>query len=247
MVQVVSVVNRVPDRSREPYYRYDMFLASMKQWDEAPVILGMNEPWGGLMTKPRRLRSWLRSGGCGEEVMIVCDAFDIIFTVRAGEVARRYLDIWEDRPIVFNAERSLFPRAELEYAFIHPTAQSRYLNSGFFVGPPDKILAMLEAMWLDDIQDDHIARDDLHGGNGSHVNPNDQGWYQLMFAAQVVPMELDYSGRLCKSLSGCSLEEFDLEGDRICDRAGNEPLVFHFNGGSKNTLMPAFLRKLGLE
>jgi len=247
-VQVVSVCNRIPDRARESYYRYDAFLKSMARFGEAPTILGMGEPWGGLMTKPRRLRQWLRSGGCTAETLIVCDAFDIVFTVPALGVAVMYRDHWGHLPVVFNAEKALFPRGELVHKFADGPEPWRYLNSGFMIGPPAKILAMLEAMWLDDIADDYRAADALHGGAGRMIEPNDQGHYQYAYCAQVVPMALDYDCRLCQTLSACSVSDFNLEGERIKNIVtGTEPLVWHANGGSKDILLPAFLRKWGIE
>jgi hypothetical protein len=250
-VQVVSVCNRIPDRAREPYYNFPAFVASMARFGEAPTILGMGEPWGGLMTKPRRLRQWLRAGGCTAETLIVSDSFDIVFTVAALEVEAAYRSAWPEAPVVFNAERGIFPRGELAHKFeAGPVRTSPwiYLNSGFMIGPPATILAMLEAMWLDDITDDYRAADALHGGAGRMIEPNDQGHYQYAYCAQVVPMALDYEARLCQCLSACTLEEFDLTQDFIQNAVTEStPLVFHFNGGSKNDLLPVFLKKWGLD
>lgn len=254
-VEVVTVCSRIPDRSREPYYNFPAFLKSLERFGVKPTVLGLGEPWGGLMTKPRRLRGWLRAGGCTAETLVVCDSFDIVWTAspdEVGDVCRKY---WPGLPIVFNAERAIFPRGELKHLFderaatlIDGASHWRYLNSGFFIGPPARILEMLEAMWLDDIHDDVKATDALHGGSGTMVNTNDQGHYQYAYCAQVVPMHLDYSAQICQTLSGCSLDEFDLSGERLKNIAtGSYPLVWHFNGGSKDILMPAFLRKWGLD
>jgi hypothetical protein len=258
-IQIVSVANRIPDRNREPYYRFQTFVDSLARFGVKPgthpgdlLILGMNEWWGGLMTKPRRLRDWLRGDGCKCDTLIVCDAFDIVFSAPPAEIEAAY-ERWEGRPgasgpsVVFNAERGLFPRPELAHAFSDNGLPWRYLNSGFFIGPPAQILALLEAMWLDDIADDYRSPDQLHGGGGRMIHPNDQGWYQLMYAAQVVPMDLDSRGEIAQCLSACTLDEFDLSGPRIRNLVtGTEPLVWHFNGGSKNDLMPVFLQKWGI-
>lgn len=251
--QVVTVCNRIPDRAREPYYRFDAFTASLARFGIVPgthpgelLILGMNEWWGGLMTKPRRLRDWLRGGGCKMDLLIVCDAFDIVFMAHPDEVGEIYRNVWGSDAILFNAEKSLFPRGELAHAFPETWAPWRFLNSGFFVGTPQMILALLEAMWLDDIADDYRSPDHLHGGGGRMIHPNDQGWYQLAFAAQVVPMRLDHRCQLVQALSGCTPEEFDLSGHIRNVATGTHPVVWHFNGGSKNDLMPAFLQKWGL-
>lgn len=246
--QVVTVANRVPDRSREGYYRFDMFLKSLARHNVAPTVLGMNEWWGGLMTKPRRLREWLRAGHCTAEILIVCDAFDIVFVDPPEQSGEAFLKTWPSAPIVFNAERGIFPRGELAHKFDDIPGPWKYLNSGFFIGTPAHILAMLEAMWLDDIVDDVKASDALHGGAGRWINPNDQGWYQLMYAAQPVPIQIDERCSIAQCLSACTLDEFDLEGPRIRNRVKNtRPGVWHFNGGSKNDLMPVFLKHWGLE
>lgn len=250
-VEVVTIANRIPDRAREPYYNFPAFITSLERFGVKPTILGMGEPWGGLMTKPRRLREWLRAGNCKADTLIVTDAFDVVFVASPEEVAEEYAHWFP--ALLFNAEKALFPRSELKWRFDKIAGDERspwkYLNSGFFIGPPEQVLALLESMWLNDIADDFRAGDELHGGSGRMVEPNDQGWYQTIFCAQTVPMELDCDARICQTLSDCSLDEFDLSGDRLKNIAtGSYPLVWHFNGGySKNILLPAFLRKWGLE
>lgn len=246
-VEIVTIANRIPDRAKEPYYRPDIFLKSLDRFEVKPTILGLNESWGGLMTKPRRLRQFLREGRSTAETLIVCDMFDIVFTVSPDEIAQAYRR--DPRNLIwFNAEKGLFPRGELTHVFKEAPHPWRFLNSGFMIGPPQKILALLEAMWLDDIHDDIKAIDELHGGAGRWINPNDQGWFQLMYAAQVVPIMLDTECEFCQSLSACTIEEFDLSGERIKNvLTQSTPFVFHFNGGSKNDLMPIFLKYWGLE
>lgn len=247
-VEVVTVMSRWPDPVRESYYKPGVFFSSLERLGTKPTVLGLNEPWGGLMTKPRRLREWLRAGNCKSETLIVCDAFDIVFTRPAQEVAEVYRREWPGLPVLFNAERALFPRGELAYAFEDVPGPWRYLNSGFMIGEPGQILAMLEAMWLDDIASDHKGTSSLDGGAGTWVNPNDQGHYQYAYAAQPVTMRLDHACVLCQTLSGCSLTDFDLSGDRLRNiEKDTHPMVFHANGGSKDILLPAFLRKWGIE
>lgn len=242
--QVLAVANRIPDRAKEPYYRYPSFLASLERFRVKPMVLGMGAWWGGLMTKPRRLRQWLRVGHCTADRLIICDAFDVVFTAHPDEVAAR---VKYGDAVVFNAEKGLFPRADLEHAFPECGTPWRYLNSGVFVGKPARILALLEAMNLDDISDDHKSTDDLHGGPGRWVNPNDQGWFQYAYAAQPVTMRLDSQCNVLQTLSGCSLDEFDLSGAAIKNAVtGTQPLVWHFNGNSKDLLMDKFLQKWGL-
>src|SRR3990167_7485184 len=110
---VVSVCNRIPDRNREPYYRFGTFVASLERFGVSPVILGLNQEWRGLMTKPRRLREWLRSGACTTDLLFVTDAFDVVFAAPPDEVVAEIVRHWSHDEVVFNAERGLFPRGEL--------------------------------------------------------------------------------------------------------------------------------------
>jgi hypothetical protein len=256
-VTVVTVTSRIPDRSREPYYRYNLWHDSLTSLGCQPVVLGMGEHWGGLLTKPRRLRDWLRSGACTTDYLIVTDSYDVVFVASPAEVIDRYEESQESDVILFNAEKGLFPRGELEQRFLslaHDDENDssrvyawKYLNSGFYLGPPSLILQLLESMWLDDIHDDYQRKD------GGWTHPNDQGWYQTLFCAQPVPMTLDYRCEIVQCGSACSIEEFDLTGPKVKNIVtGTEPLVFHFNGGSKNSpeeggIMHPMLRKWGME
>jgi hypothetical protein len=265
-VQVVTVTSRIPDRQREPYYRYNLWHDSLTHLGCEPTVLGMGEHWGGLMTKPRRLRDWLRSGACTADTLIVTDSYDVVFTAPPEEVAAawhaKHVDEYKRSSILFNAEKGIFPRGELAHRFEHESSYGqngtpwfneggqspwRYLNSGFYIGEPTRILQLLEAMWLDDIHDDYQRRD------GGWTHPNDQGWYQTLFCAQPVPMTLDYRAEVVQCCSACTIEEFDLTGKRIKNVVtGTEPLVWHFNGGSKNSpeeggILHQMLKKWGME
>lgn len=247
-VEIVTAMNRIPDRNREPYYRPDIFFKSLERFGVKPTVLGLNEPWGGLMTKIRRLREWLRAGQAKAETLIWCDSYDVVFAASPGEVGEEYRRGWPTQPIVFNTEKAMFPPSDLVHKFEDVPGPWKYLNGGFMVGPPARILALLEAMWLDEISDDYQSPDTLHGGAGRWIHPNEQYWYQLQYAAQVVPIELDHQARLCQTLSGCELSEFDLTEPSIKNIAtGTHPLVHHYNGSAKNFIMPAFLKHMGLE
>jgi hypothetical protein len=246
-VTVVTVTSRIPDRAREPYYRYNLWHDSLTSLGCQPVVLGMGEHWQGLMTKPRRLRDWLRSGACTTDHLIVTDSYDVVFIAEPMEVVFAATGPYPGRPVIFNAEKGVFPRGELVARFDQIAAEAKsdtpwkYLNSGFYVGTPERVLQMLESMWLDDVHDDYQRPD------GSWVHVNDQGHYQYAFCAQVVPMVLDYRADVVQCCSACTLDEFDLAGKRIKNIVtGTEPLVFHFNGGSKDSLLPEFLPKWGM-
>lgn len=233
--QVVAITNRKPT---EPYYIFDKFVASLTRFGVEPTILGWHEHWHGLMTKPRHLRKWLRDKKNKADILIVCDAWDIVFTAHPDEIVETYKKHF-DGYLVFNAERSCFPRGDLAPRFPDQGTPWRYLNSGFMIGPAPFILTLLEHMALDAIPDDHKRPD------GSWFHPNDQEHYMLGFLDQPVPMVLDTRCILCQSCSGSTIEEFDI--DTLKNRiTGTHPYVFHFNGGSKNDVMPVILNKLCL-
>lgn len=238
-VEVVTVTNRAPS---EPYYIFDKFYASLARFGYEPTILGWNEPWHGLMTKPRRLRQWLAESRQRADCLIVCDSWDIVFADHPDEVYEAYRDhpVFGDA-VVFNAERNCFPRPDLAPRFPDPGTPWRYLNSGFMMGPASVIARILAHMNLDTIPDDHRR------GDGSWFHPNDQEHYTLTFLDQPVPMMLDTECELCQSCSGCDLGDFGVFDGQILNWVtGTIPLVFHFNGGSKNDVMPYVLKHLKL-
>lgn len=235
--QVVTSCDKLPTAS---YYRYDLYLQSLARFAEVPTVLGWEQPWSGLMTKPFWLRDWLRAGNNTSDRLIVTDAFDIIFAQHPHGIGDRCAELFGDA-VVTNGEKGCWPRGDLVDCFPDDGSPWRFLNSGFMCGPADKILALLEAMDCDSIGLDRTEPD------GRKVEPNDQGEYQALFAKQPVKMVVDTQCVLAQTLSACELDEFDLSGEQIVNKfTGTTPGVFHFNGGSKsNGIMDAFLAKLG--
>jgi len=233
--QVVTVSNRVP---KEPYYRLDMFLTSLGRFGISPTVLGMNEPWHGLMTKPNHFRKWLRDNKSDEHV-ILCDSWDVVFSDHPDFIGEKSRSLFGNN-VVFNAEKACWPRSDLSDSFPETGTPWRFLNSGFICGPASEILTMIESMNIDSIGVDRVE-------GGKRIEPNDQGEFQALFGKQPVPMIVDGGCMVSQTLSACSIDEFDLSGERIMNAiTGTTPSVFHFNGDSKNKLMPAFIAKLKL-
>lgn len=228
--EVVCVSHKIPTES---YYRYDVFLESLRRFGERPTVLGMGGPWHGLMTKAFLYRNWLRAGGNRSDRLILCDAWDIVFARHPHGIGDYCAERWGDA-VVFNGEKSCWPCAELSNKFTG-TAKWRFLNCGFICGPAEKILKMFEAMNLESIGVDRKE-------NGLTIEPNDQGEFQKMYPKQPVKMVVDGDCEVAQTLSGCTIEEFDLTRLHIMNKATKtEPGVFHFNGGSKNDIMPVML------
>lgn len=235
--RVITVSSRVP---REPYYHYDKFLKSLRNFNVEPTVLGLGGNWQGLMTKAFEYREWLRGGGDKAGQVILCDAWDIVFAMHPDIIGALCIDHYGDA-VVFNGEKACWPRADLADTFPDLGTPWRYLNCGFICGPAQLILQMLEAMNLESIGLDRKLPD------GRKIEPNDQGEFQKLYGSQPVRMTVDCECLISQTLSACTLDEFDLSGEFIRNKVtGTAPGVFHFNGGSKNDLMPQFLAKLKL-
>lgn len=235
--QLVTVSSRNP---KEAYYRFDVFLASMKRIGAEPVILGMGEKWEGLMTKPNHFRKWLREGNAKGEHVILSDCWDVIFVEHPDSIGERCKALFGEA-VVFNGERGCWPRADLAEHFPDTGTPARYLNSGFICGPSEKILAILESMDLEGVG---VDRPNPSGGR---IEPNDQGEFQQAFVAQPVPMVVDGRCELAQTFSACAPAEFEITPSGVLNIAtGTRPGVLHFNGGSKNDIMPMVLSALNL-
>lgn len=220
-VEVISVMNKAPEAD---YYCHREFLLSLSGFDVYPTILGVDAPWGGLMTKPRTLKKYLENE-CNAEVIMAVDAWDLVFAKHPDEIATDWRNFHEGFWTA-GAERNCFPEASL--AARHPESPHsyRYLNSGFIISRPQDMLAVLNSMNLDSIPDD--------GQDESNWHPNDQHYYMVEFLKQPVPMRLDIGTRLAWNLCGVDGSNFDFSTEIPINReTGHSPGCFHFNGGAK--------------
>lgn len=259
-VPVVTVCSHEP---HQPYYYYRRgFLGSLSRLGVEPVVLGFGEEWQGLITKPKRLRHWLRHV-CADDVVIACDCFDVAFQSHPDEIAARWKELWPSMPVVFNAERSLFPRTDLALFFPETGTPWPYLNSGFMIGTRDRLLDMIESVDWDAIGVDRRIEfeETIHYNghipftgstaktyqHGEYYTPNDQGEYQEIWSKKPVPMELDSRAELCMTGHGAALDDLDLTGEKVRNRLTDTvPGVFHGNGSAKNELFPRLLEHWGL-
>ena len=222
-VEVVTVANAKPTAD---YYLFDEWGASLDKFGVKPVILGWQQPWHGLMTKPRRLQEWLRSGAADNvDCIIVVDCFDLVFAHHPRDIAMLWKacgGVW-----TIGGERSLFPSGN-EDAYQKGTSSYRFPNSGFIISTPQDMEKVLGAMDLPNIKDDHV--DDT----GRSIHPNDQEEYQRMFLRQPVPMEIDYDCGLVWNLCGVDASNFEFKHGEIINReTGMAAGCLHFNGPAK--------------
>jgi len=225
-------------RPSEWYYCYDEFFRSVRKHGHDVTVLGNRDTYKSLISKPKLLRQHILSGGVKSDTILFADSWDILFLRDPQEA----VDLAPKESIIFNAEKNLFPHVEGEFA--DNGTPYRYLNSGFFIGYKDMILALLESMNLDDIRDDYQKPD------GTWHHENDQGNYLEAFIKQPVPMTLDYGVNLCQTMHGITDEEALIaENGHLYNRLTKSfPIAIHGNGGGKSSdLMQSVLQRWRIE
>jgi len=240
MIQVVTVHSREA-RDFETYYHSETYFASLKRLNVDPIVLGYGEWWDGLMTKAFRYRDWLKPRDPNERV-ILTDCWDVIFAKHPDEIAAQCEELFGDA-IVFNGEKGCWPRGDLAEHFPDGGTPWRYLNCGVMCGPAGKILAMFDSM---DIEKIGLDRPNPNGSG--RIEPNDQGEIQAAFVKQPVKMVVDTGCKVFQCFSGCDADEFTFDAVGAFNKAtGTRPGILHFNGNSKDFIMPVLMEKMGLK
>lgn len=222
-IQVVTVSNRTPT---EPYYRFGAMMGSFRRFGVEPVVLGMDERWDGLVSKPRHLLKHIKEGRCNADCLIFVDAWDVVALVHPDEIARD----WDSygRPWICGSEKALFPPSD-ESKWPQCASSYRFLNSGAIISTPNDMLAVLESMDPDNLPNDHEKED------RTQYHSNDQVFYQELFLKQPIPMRLDTECRFVWNLCDVNTGEWRFDGDRIRNiETGTMPMLAHANGGAKD-------------
>lgn len=155
-------------------------------------VVGFGEPWGGFMDKFKGMRSALDEDGVpGDELVIFVDGFDSRIRGDPSVTVACYLAHYPERPVVCSMN-TLLP-------LFDSIIFGGDLNSGMYIGPADKIRAVLDACLRTDERDDQrclnrVRREGLAG----------------------VPIEVDREKRLFRNLEyseregKCTSEKFDV-------------------------------------
>ena len=242
-MQIVTFANAKPAAR---YYCMDQMLDSCRRFGHDPLILGWGRPWGGLGAKPRLLLEAIEQGRITDPHILILDAFDTLLARPPCDIMAAYEA--HRTPIVWGAERNLFPEIPCDRDAVFPAAPGgfRFLNSGVCVAETAVMHKMLQWIKADEIPNDHYMPD---GKSVKHYN-DQEIWleaYVAMHAAGKKNMALDVKCDIALNMHSVTADELDMNSERIRVLAtGAEPCVVHFSGDAKTSgCLPLVLAKLG--
>ena len=207
---------------------YRRFLRSCENAGVKVVTLGMGQEWqGGDMNYPgggwkvNLLKEEMKKREDDEDLVMFTDSYDVVVAASKDAIIAQYDKF--DADIVFGAENFCWPDASLKNQYPEVGIGMKYLNSGGFIGPANRLFKMLE-----------------DGGSVENLD-DDQLFYTKIYINDELrtelKMTLDHKAELFQNLNG-EQENVELQ------FAGNEPyvenllykskpLVIHGNGPSK--------------
>ncbi len=238
MIPVITVSSHKPPQS---YYCYDEFFETCRAYGNSPINLCRHpSEYRNLVSKPKLLQKYLLAGNVKHKYLIFSDCWDVVFVESPEKILERFLTL--NTSIVFNAQRTIFPYiAELVDKYPDTGTPFRYLNSGFFVGETEAVIALLKHMKLENVGDDYRKPD------GSMHHENDQDNFMRAFVEQPVPMKIDFNCEIAQTLHGEVIEDFEVtktDKIRVKNKITNAyPMALHGNGsGKESVVMLEFLR-----
>ena len=222
--KIVTIADKHPYND---YYLLDYLFQTAGE--NEILVLGQDNDYSGLSDKPRILYNAIKKGKIKEKLIVFVDAFDVIFATPLDEIIEKYKSF--NTSIVIGAEKNCFPaNFKKEYDKLPFTSSYKYLNSGVIIGETDAIMEVLEAM-----DAPNLPRDYHNPDTRTNYHFNDQAYYMDLFLRQPVPMKLDYNCLITQNMQGVEEGELDLSGERILNKeTGTTPLVWHWNGSSKD-------------
>lgn len=220
MIPVITVSDKRPEQD---YYCYDEYFESLRRFGHEATLLGFGQPFRGMMSRLKLPLAHMRT--IRDRHVIITDCWDLLFLRSPEDMVELFLDF--GKPIVFSAERTLFPA--LDYGK-YPTGRSdsRYLNAGFIIAEREALIELFEHMDVDDKPDDRQRED------GSWHHESEQAYLHQAFVEQFIPMTLDYRSELCQSMFKTHPGEIDLSRERIWNKFTDyQPMAIHWNGPAK--------------
>lgn len=212
----------------QDYYCFEEFVKSLNGHD-AVNLAGLNLGiWGGLASKTKFLRKALQQNLITDDILIVTDCYDVVFTKPLEELIEAYRSY--NKPIIASTEKNYWPEEGLKPEFDKhnfPTS-FKYLNSGVIIGERDAFVTILESMDLDNYPDDHRKED------GQMFHSNDQFLYGNEFVKHPEIMGLDYLCKVNQTMSDVKEDEIEFVDGGIKNiETGSQPASIHWNGNAK--------------
>lgn len=191
-------------------------------------IVGYGKKWlGGNMAdgpgggqKLIELRDHLINNMVDDDIVIVCDTFDLIIISNKDEIMKKYQELCPNREVLFSSEVYCWPNKSL--APKYPTATSsnkyKYLNSGGFIGTRNHIIKLL-------------------GNANINISDDDQLFFTHKYLTKLsVPIVIDTTCKIFQSLNGAT-GDVCIKNNRIFNNYTNEyPVLIHGNGPAKKFL-----------
>ncbi|EDV97127.1 GH16659, partial [Drosophila grimshawi] len=214
----------------EPTDGYRRYIRSAKVYDIEVTTLGMGEEWkGGDMKsagggfKINLLRKAIEPLKDAEDTIILfTDSYDVIITSTLEEILQKFKE--SDAKLLFSAEKYCWPDKSLANQYPEVGGkESRYLNSGAFIGYAPQVNALLEEL-IEDTGDDQL-------------------YYTKVFLDETkrakLGMKLDTQSKLFQNLHGAKDDvklRVDLDSNQgILENVNflTKPNIIHGNGLSK--------------
>ncbi len=222
--EIASVITHEP---RAEYYCLAEFHKSLHRYGHEVKVINYPGTWGGLLSKAKWLKKAILENALTGKIIIFCDSYDLVFADDPKHIVAAFENF--DVPFICSAERNCFPLThQAAFDALNPPTSYKYLNSGFIVAYRDALLAVLEAMDLENQPDDHEI-------DGKMWHNTDGERYHEQFIAQPVKMILDYQQLFSQTMCEVNEGELDFSQARIKNiETGAYPMSFHFNGYSKD-------------
>lgn len=200
-----------------PQRGYWLFQESCARWGIVPVVLGLGEPYRQNTDKILYLQRFLSQVSDDLDYMLFCDAYDVIVGAELSRIVERYFGL--KSPLVFSAEKTCWPDANLASRYPECATPYRFLNSGLWMGEVGAAKKLVE----------RLARRVTDSRSRS-----DQRLYTEAYLSSEFPMVLDYRCSVFQSLH-LALDDLELNerGEPVRNKMTcGQPLIFHGNGGS---------------
>ena len=196
-----------------------MLTESCAEQGITPIVLGMGQ--AGEMNRPdiqKHKIHWLRDcmlASNDAELVVFVDAYDVAFIRGADAIMEGFLSY--GRPILFSAEKNLFPTEVACRMYPPAPTPWKYLNSGGFCGRASDLRAMLSQPHF---SDESLAKFRCDGHAYHYYHLDHPGAIQLDHHCRV--FQSFYKGAPLANNNGVMTNTV----------TGTRPSILHGNGGT---------------